>query len=106
MVVLQMISAHTAIFDLQTDLHIFDYPAGPTTLSEMDLRTNSFDVIDFLVVNHDSIRGCVRPLVGPSVGPSIGRSVGWSVTSFFWRAETKTANDLFRVYKLVNPQCQ
>ena len=44
----------------------------------------------FLVVSHDSIRGCVRRSVGPSV-----RNL------FFRRAETKTANALFRVYELV-----
>ena len=51
----------------------------------------------------------VGPSVGPLVGPSIGPSVRWSVhptvhpsvTSFFWRAETKTANDLCRVSGLV-----
>ena len=37
--------------------------------------------------------------VCPSVGPSVGRSVG---NLFFRRAETKTANDLFRVYELVH----
>jgi len=36
----------------------------------------------------------VRPSVGPSVRPSV-RNL------FFWLAETKTANDLFRVYELV-----
>ena len=28
----------------------------------------------FLVVSHDSIRGCVRGSVGPSVGPSVGHT--------------------------------
>ena len=40
--------------------------------------------------------------VCPSVGPSVRGSVGPSVRNhFFRRAETKTANDLFRVYELV-----
>ena len=47
-----------------------------------------------VLFSRDSIRGCVRP----SVCPSVGRSVG---NLFFRRAETKTANDLFCVYKLV-----
>ena len=46
----------------------------------------------FLVVSHDSIRGCVHPLVRLSVGPlvmllSVGRD--------------KPANDLLCVYELV-----
>ena len=49
----------------------------------------------FLVANRNSIRGCVRPPVRPSVGP-------WVRNLFFRRAETKTANDLFRVYELVD----
>ena len=41
--------------------------------------------------------------VRPSVGPSVRRSVRRSVRNlFFRRAETKTANDLFRVYELVD----
>ena len=31
----------------------------------------------FLVVSHDSIRGCVRPSVRRSVGPSVGPSVDY-----------------------------
>ena len=45
-----------------------------------------------------SIRGFVRLSVRWSIGPSVGPSVG---NLFFWRAETKTANDLFHVYELV-----
>ena len=45
----------------------------------------------FLVVSHDSIKGCVRP----SVGRSVGRSVGWSVTSFFRRAGTSRRTTFF-----------
>ena len=45
-------------------------------------------VVPYLVVSHDSIRGCVRLLVRPLVMLlSAGRD--------------KPANDLFRVYKLV-----
>ena len=29
----------------------------------------------FLVVSHDSIRGCVRPWVRPSVSPSVGHAL-------------------------------
>ena len=44
----------------------------------------------------------VRRSAGPLVRPLVGRSVGWSVGNlFFWRAETKTANNLFCVYELV-----
>ena len=32
--------------------------------------------LHFLVVSHDSIRGCVRPSVGWSVGRLVRRSVG------------------------------
>ena len=39
--------------------------------------------------------------VGPSVGQSIGLLVRELVMLFFWRAETKTANDLCRVSGLV-----
>ena len=45
----------------------------------------------FLVMSHDSIRGCVYPLVGPLVGLSIRNFF------FFWQAKTKTAKDLCRV---------
>ena len=51
-----------------------------------------------LVVSHDSIRGCVRLLVRPSVRPSVSP---WVRNHFFRRAETKTANDLYRVSGLV-----
>ena len=57
----------------------------------------------FLVVSHDSIRGCVRPSVRRSVGRSVRQSVRRLVRNLvFRRAETKTANDLFRVYELVS----
>ena len=32
--------------------------------------------------------------------------VGPSITSFFWQAETKTANDLFRVFELIHGKPQ
>jgi len=80
-------------------------------LSSMVLSTSRGKTIRFLVVSHDSIRGCVRPSVRrsvrrsvrPSVRPSVGPSVGPSVRNlFFRRAETKTANDLCRVSGLVD----
>ena len=48
----------------------------------------------FLVVSHDSIRGCVRPSVGRSVGPSVRNA-------FVSAGRDEPANDLFRVYELV-----
>ena len=48
----------------------------------------------FLVVSHDSIRGCVRPLVGPSVR--------WLVRNAFVLAgRDEPANNLFHIYELV-----
>ena len=57
----------------------------------------------FLVVSHDSLEGVsVRWSVRWSISQMVGRLVGWSVGNlFFRRAETKMANDLFRVYELV-----
>ena len=48
---------------------------------------NFFILLSFLVVCHDSIRGCVLPSVGPFVGPSVGPSVRRSVTRFFRSAK-------------------
>ena len=45
-------------------------------------------------MSHNSIRGCVRPLVGPSVGPLVGNA-------FVSAGRDEPANDLFRVYELV-----
>ena len=56
---------------------------------------NCFCKLSFLVVSHDSIRGCVRP----SVRWSVGRSVR---NNFFLAGRDEPANDLFRVYELVN----
>ena len=50
-----------------------------------------FNSLAFLVVSHNSIRGCVRPLVR--------RSVRWSVGDAFVSAgRDEPVNDLFRVY--------
>ena len=51
----------------------------------------------FLVVSHDSIRGCVHPLVRLSVHWSVGPSV-----MLLLAARDEPANDLFRVYELVS----
>ena len=50
--------------------------------------------VRFLVVSHDSIRGCVRPSVGPSVRLSVANA-------FVSTGRDEPANDLFRVYELV-----
>ena len=54
-------------------------------------------------MSHDFIRGCVRPSVGWSVGPfgrSVGRSVG-PLVMLLSAGRDEPANNLFRVYKLV-----
>ena len=67
---------------------------------------------EFLVVTHDSIRGCVRPSVGPSVRPSVRNaffSIGqkWVETnkneiSDDMAGRDYMSHDLFRVYELVS----
>ena len=44
----------------------------------------------FLVMSHDSVRGFVRTFGRRSIGPSVRNH-------FFWRAETKMANNLCHV---------
>ena len=51
----------------------------------------------FLVVSHDSIRGCVRPSVGPLVRWSVGPLV-----MLLSAGRDEPANDLFRVYELIS----
>ena len=64
-----------------------------------DLRKNEVVVrklkYSFLVVSHNSIRGCVRPSVRRSVGRLIRNA-------FFSAGSDEPANDLFRVYELVD----
>ena len=57
-------------------------------LSVCALLFLSFLLCHFLVVNHDSIRGFVRPSVGPSV-------------MLLSAGKDEPASDLFRVYELV-----
>ena len=52
----------------------------------------------FIVVSHNTIKGCVRPSVGPLVRWSVNPSVG---NAFVWAGRDETANNLFRVCTLV-----
>ena len=55
-------------------------------------------LFSFLVVSHDSIKGCVRPLVGQLVGLSVGPSVR---NAFVSASRDEPANNLFCVHELV-----
>ena len=69
--------------------HAFARCCGPTDGPSSTVFLSKFDA--FLIVSHDSIRGCVRPSL----------RLLFYLNHFVWRAETKTANDLFRGYELV-----
>ena len=60
---------------------------------------------DFSQFQQSSVFSC-KPRLYRRVCPSVGWLVGWSIcrsiTSSFWRAETRIANDIYRVCGLIS----